>query len=282
MFSLKTLQELSEAIESFTHSEIDRIIAIFEFNIKELSENPTKVTKSTGIFKELKSVDRRGPYGGDLKMELLEYVIERYFKTESIDWKGGDTAYGGDFGTVKYDNAFSYSFQELSNSLKRDGYIIEGETVKKQLPQEINEAKIESELESLLEDFDFTQSKGHLKQAVENHISGNWAGANSQFRTFIESLLIEISKRLLPGNEPKSAKSAISLLSSSANPPFLLENLNEVSQNDKKASYLEGFWARLNPQGSHPGLSDEEDCTFRYHTTMVVARLLLSRLTKYA
>jgi hypothetical protein len=282
MLSLKSLHELTEVIENFSHGDIDRIIAIFGFSQRAIDERASKVTKSTDIFIELKVTGRTGPFGGDLKMELLQYVIDRYFKNNPMQWEDGDVAWGGKAGTIKFENAFSHSNSELANSLKRDGFIVEGKTIKKLLPEEIEEAQIESELEKLLKEFNFVQSKGHLNQAIENHSSSNWAGANSQFRTFFESLLIEIANHILPGNNPGSAPGAIKLMSATANPPFIFESLNEYNLNDKKASYLEGFWARLNPAGSHPGLSNEEDCTFRYHTTIVVARLLLARLKEYA
>lgn len=281
MLSIKSLLELSEVIEKMTHSDIDRIVAVFGFHPRAASEQVSRVTKSTDIFIELKITNSVGPFGSDLKMELLQYVVDRFFKSSGMDWEGGDVAYAGKDITQRFENAFSISNRELSNALKRDGYVIEGKTIKKLLPEEIEEAKIESELEKLLLEFEFTQSKGHLGQAIENHSSSNWAGANSQFRTFFESLLIEISNKILPGNSPKSAPGAIKLLSESASPPFILSELNEFDKSDKKASYLEGFWARLNPEGSHPGLSSEEDCTFRYHTTIVIARLLLARLKEY-
>lgn len=281
MLSVKTLLELSEVIEKMSHSDIDRIIAVFGFTPRAEAEKASKTTKSTDIFIDLKVNKSAGPFGGDLKMELLQYVIERYFKNHPLQWEGGDVTYGGNEGTIRFENAFSRENRELANALKRDGFIIEGKTIKKLLPQEIEEARIESELETLLSEFGFEQSKGHLNQAIDNHSSSNWAGANSQFRTFIESLLIEVSNLILPGNNPKSAPGAIKLLSTTANPKFIFEELNEFDSSDKKASYLEGFWARLNPEGSHPGLSNEEDCTFRYHTSIVVARLLLARLRDY-
>jgi hypothetical protein len=35
--------------------------------------------------------------------------------------------------------------------------------------------------------------------------------------------------------------------------------------------------AKGHPQGAHPGLSDEEDCTFRLHVVLLTGRLLLTR-----
>jgi hypothetical protein len=57
--------------------------------------------------------------------------------------------------------------------------------------------------------------------------------------------------------------------------PFLFESLNEWNSDGK--NFIEGVFKRLHPHGSHPGLSDEEDATFRLHLVLIVARLLLRR-----
>jgi hypothetical protein len=40
---------------------------------------------------------------------------------------------------------------------------------------------------------------------------------------------------------------------------------------------MNGLANRLHPKGSHPGLSDNEDSTFRLHVVLLTARLLLTR-----
>jgi hypothetical protein len=41
---------------------------------------------------------------------------------------------------------------------------------------------------------------------------------------------------------------------------------------------MQAFFRRLHPAGSHPGLSDEDDSTFRLHLVLLVARNLLRRI----
>jgi len=147
------------------------------------------------------------------------------------------------------------------------------------LPNKIEEAKTESELFTLLNKYSFSTTKGHLEQAITIHSQGNWAGANGQFRPFIESLLIDICRIILPNNKCENTNAAINLLSKTANPPFLRSDLNEVENPNCSKPFIEGFWKRLHPEGTHPGLSDEEDSTFRYHITIVVAYYLLKRLS---
>ena len=145
----------------------------------------------------------------------------------------------------------------------------------------MEEAESANELFRFLDKFNFQTTKGHLKQAISNHSSGDWASANGQIRTFFESLLKDISKKILPDNPCNTAASAISLLSKSSNPPFLKKELNEVSSNRRTNSFIDGFWNRLHPEGNHPGLSSEEDSTFRYHISIVMGRYLLDRLNSY-
>jgi hypothetical protein len=77
--------------------------------------------------------------------------------------------------------------------------------------------------------FAFIITKDHLRQARDNHAKSNWAGANSQFRPFIESLLIDISKNLLPDAKCDNA-AAIKVLNQKTDPPFLSADLNEVER----------------------------------------------------
>ena len=172
--------------------------------------------------------------------------------------------------------------RDSTNSLKRDGFTLKNKEIAPLLPDELVNANVENELFRLLDKYQFTTSKGHLEQAIENHSNGNWAGANSQFRTFLESLLMEISNKLIPSKNCTSYGEALQWLATESmiTPVFLSPALNEVpipgATNDK--TYISGLMKRLHPQGSHPGLSDEEDSTFRYHTLIVFARYVLKRL----
>jgi hypothetical protein len=60
-------------------------------------------------------------------------------------------------------------------------------------------------------------------------------------------------------------------------PPFLSREHNEWVGNG--TGFLEGSLRRLHSAGSHPGLSDQEDSTFRLQLVFLVGRLLLRRLS---
>lgn len=278
MLSNKTLLELIKVADKLTHPEINRIVSFFEFPSLMPSDRNTVMAKTNKILTDLRYRKRPGPYTNDLQIDFLQYLIDDYFTKHSYQQDDDYVVYHSRNVTLRFENVFSVLNMELANNLKRDGYIIVGRTIKKLLPEEIVEAKIESELMTDLETFGFIQSKGHLNQAISNHSQGNWAGANSQFRTFIESLLIEIAGKLLPKNIPDTGAQAIKLLSETVKPPFLSKDLNEIPTNEKDDSFVYGLWVRLHPDGSHPGLSDEDDSSFRYYLTIVFSNYLLRRL----
>lgn len=162
-------------------------------------------------------------------------------------------------------------------ALARDGftYTDEGE-IRRTLPSEADLPQAESELCSLLDEFNLATVKGHLEQAISNHSKGNWAAANSQLRTCLEGLFDEIALRIEPSKADNlpSGENRRRLLAD-RQPPFLVEPLGEWSQDGK--NFVNGVFKRLHPAGPHPGLSDEEDCTFRLHMVLIIARYFLRR-----
>ena len=104
--------------------------------------------------------------------------------------------------------------------------------------------------------------------------TGHWASANSQIRSFLEGLLDAIAEKIdpsaaaLPSGQARRTKLA--------KHNFLSRELNEWS--DQGFGFINGLVKRLHPHGSHPGLSDEDDSTFRLHTVLLTTRLLLVRL----
>jgi hypothetical protein len=278
MLSYKTCIELAHVIEDYIVEVIDRIFHVFELSYLIIPANgrKTKSEKINILLVHLKDTARKGPFTSSFQMDLLQYMIDHFYRYEDAKEESIYVAY--DPGKISYDDIFASKHKPLANSLKRDGYIIKGRSIKKMLPAEIEEAKTENELITLLNRFSFTVAKGHLEQAISNHSQGNWAGANSQFRPFVESLLIDICKKILPSHECENATKAIKLLGSTANPVFLRADLNEIASENCNKPFVEGLWKRLHPEGNHPGLSSEADATFRYHLSIIFGYYLLQRL----
>lgn len=169
--------------------------------------------------------------------------------------------------------------ESFALALARAGYMIEDRRLRPTLPQELDLPAADDEVHELLKRHNLTTPLGHLDQAIQNHGQRQWASANSQCRVFLESLLDEAAYRLVPNAphgqlEGEARREALAGLV----PPFLLVALNEWGNQGK--NLVNGVFKRLHPQGSHPGLSDEEDSTFRLHLVLLLGRLFLRRLAQ--
>lgn len=158
-------------------------------------------------------------------------------------------------------------------ALELDGFIVSGKTLHRTLPVDVGLPAAQSEVDRLLEKHELTTSKGHLKQALAAHGRGDWAAANSQIRTFLDALLDEIAVKIDPA--AASLGSGQPRRTRLASKGFLSRDLNEWDDNG--LGFINGLMKRLHPQGSHPGLSDDDDSTFRLHVVLLTARLMLIR-----
>jgi hypothetical protein len=163
--------------------------------------------------------------------------------------------------------------ETFRRALELDGFVITDGVLRRSLPADVGLPGAESETTRLLEKHGLATAKGHLDQALDAHGRGDWAAANGQIRTFFDALLDEIATKLdasaaaLASGQHRRAKLAAL--------GFLTRHLNEWD--DDGRGFINGLVRRLHPQGAHPGLSDEEDCTFRLHVVLLTGRLLLTR-----
>jgi hypothetical protein len=158
-------------------------------------------------------------------------------------------------------------------ALERDGFTLSGGVLRRALPVDIGLPAAQSEIDRLLDKHGLVVPKGQLVQAIDAHARGNWASANGQFRPFLEGLLDEITARLDPPvREPLRGHASRAKLASIG---FLRRDLNEWD--DDGRGFINGLMNRLHPEGPHPGLSGDEDSTFRLHVVLLTALLLLTR-----
>lgn len=134
----------------------------------------------------------------------------------------------------------------------------------------------ENEVVLLLGKHGFRVAQGHLSQAMSAFQRGEWSSANGALRNFLESYLNEIAERLgcNPALDSRDKRDFLGNLQ----PPFLLSEYNEWNSNNQKPQYVQGLMSRMHPHGGHPGLSEEEDATFRLQINLITARLFLRRL----
>src|SRR5947209_851222 len=79
-------------------------------------------------------------------------------------------------------------------------------------------------------------------------LTGHWASANSQIRSFLEGLLDAIAERIDPS--AAALPSGQSRRTKLAEHNFLSRELNEWS--DQGFGFINGLVKRLHPHGSHP------------------------------
>ena len=184
-----------------------------------------------------------------------------------------------DAGIIKRTTEVSQPWERstLQRALARDGYtLMDDGSMIRDLPPIADLPEANDELFSLLNELGLPVAKGHLDQAIKNHSEGHWAAANSQLRTFLEEVFNEISKRLdaEQGDKQLTSHQRRTRLAQIV-PPFLEKSLGEWDDNG--VDLVHGIFKRLNPEGSHPGLSDDEDCTFRLHMILIIGRHYLRR-----
>lgn len=169
----------------------------------------------------------------------------------------------------------------LLRGLALDGYVIcwteeeRNPLLRAALPAGVNLPAADDEVHQLLRKFGFLVSLGHLDQAIDAHARGDWAAANSQVRTFLEGLLDEISRHIDP-KEASALPSSENRRAWLADRQFLSIKRNEWTGDGK--NFINGLFKMLHTEGSHPGLSTEDHCTFRLHLGLMTSRVLLRRL----
>ena len=257
VFSRQTLLEACHTFPArLTHTEMTTLMLKLGLD-HLLSSGGNKESRANGIFQYLVKNPAAQINGRPLERLIVESAVELVLSSD-YQLKQGD-------------------FEALFRALERDGFVVQDGQLRPALPGNLDLPAADDEVHLLLDRYDLKTSLGHLDQAITAHGQGNWAAANGQLRTFYESLFDEIALLVDPqnGSAARTGETRRQLLAN-LTPPFISRDLNEWSDDGK--NFVNGTFKRLHPQGSHPGLSDEEDCTFRLHLVLLVARLFLRRL----
>jgi hypothetical protein len=248
MFSRTTIIKLVNALNLQTHADVDKFALEFALE-NEISGSYIKQKEASIMRYLVENPDASAPNGTPLIQAVIEHLLSRFRGyAEPLE-----------------------QFPELINSLDHDGYILDQKGLRKKLPDEIPVAVQENELVQILTEFGFDVAKGHYEQAVAAHTRGDWAAANAQLRSFVEELFNRIAESIVPGNYSSSYEGWVALYKAG----FFKAELNEWTDDGK--GFLQGFWKRLHPQGSHPGLSEKDDCTYRLHLVIVTTHYIAVR-----
>ncbi len=276
-FNRMTVVAAAEVIsDSYSHSEID--VLEVQWGIEDRGGGSSK---SARVVTLSKAAIEGGPlvYTESGQVSLERAMIERAL----MNW------------STKKDMA---SWQKLKAGLRFDGFeIVEPAeeddvwgrrvpkapaTLVRMLPAdapELDMREAENEVVQLLRKHKLATSEGHLARAMSAFQRGEWSGANGELRNFLESYFNEIA--VLAGCDPiLDSRQKRDFLGGSVTPPFLLADYNEWSPDGKKSPFVQALMSRMHPHGGHPGLSEEEDATFRLQINLVTARLFLRRLDR--
>lgn len=246
MFSRATILELIKALNFRTHDEIERFA--FELEMDGVVQGEYIKQKETSISKYLvANAGNKGPSGSALIIDVVEFLLKK-------------TPYSG------------YGNKDLVNALEKDGYGLTETSVRKSLPSQIPFVENEDNLVKILRKRKFDVALGHYEQAIAAHGRGEWAAANAQLRSFVEEFFNRVHEVVNSGSATDTHQRKIELAKSG----FFSEPYNEFLYNG--TGFVEGFWKRLHPQGSHPGLSEQADSTFRLHLVLLVLHYFAERL----
>jgi len=252
-----TIDELFFAVEKeFTNAELQRLL--LRYGITGW-ENETTTPKM--IVKSLPFVHARVNGTNEMGV-MVQYILS------TINLKRNGREWGDKVKLAKIHPL-------LVNALLRDGYKEDDFILNVTIPKELESAKVPDEFLRNLNHFKLTTALGHLEQAQTNYKDGNWAAANAMIRSCFEAVLIFINEKINPNNPATSGGDAITKLT---NCGFFREDLNEADRQSQPYGFVGGLWKMLHPHGSHPGLSVEEDSTFRYHIGLVTLNYYLKRL----
>jgi hypothetical protein len=263
-FTRRTILAAVDFILVKTHAEIDRFA--LEYGLEGVVVGYSKADKVNALGRYLLQNPEATTDTGEnltdaITLSLVSQAVQASFR-----------GYPREFSFEE----FQENYSNLQRGLERDGFTVENGELRRTLPEALDLPQADDEVHRLLDQYGFAVPRGHLDQGIAAHVRGEWAGANAQFRVYIESLLNSTAERLANGAALPPAGDERRRWLADRNPPFLFADLNEWS--GQGTGFIQGFYRRLHPAGAHPGLSDEEDSTFRLHLVLLVSRLLLRRL----
>lgn len=263
-FSRRSVIATTDSIANWSHAEIDRFA--LRYGLENVAVGYSRLNKANALGAYL----ARNPEAvNDEGVNLCDSIVTEVVNLAAATCRGG-------FAQEFHIGDFRERHGELYRALERDGFTVQDGTLRRTLPDAIDLPQADDEVHTLLDRYGFAVPKGHLDQGIAAHVRGDWAAANAQFRVYVESLLDSAAERLSNGEALPVAGEERRRWLASRNPPFFFADLNEWT--GQGTGFIQGFYRRLHPAGAHPGLSDEEDSTFRLHLVLLVSRLLLRRL----
>jgi len=245
-FSNRTLSALKDILtDGYTDSRLEALF--YKYDLIE-------IYRRLGIASKRKKVMEVFLYlsgGEEDKLPILADIVTESLK--DLYWK-----------------EFLEKNPELARSLARDGFTlnIEGELIPIISPT-AEPKKEEGLVETLLEKYGFNVAKKHLEQAYDNYLDGHWEASNGCLRSFLQDVFDQIALMLWPEDAAKKG--------AGGDRRKLLQEKGFIKK-DTEADLVRSFFKFAHGEGSHPGLSDENDCRLRRYMAVALASYYLNKL----
>nr|WP_154985633.1 hypothetical protein [Paenibacillus xylanexedens] len=260
MFSRATIMDVLSLAADWSNSQLDTFMVRYGIDHVAIGPNRQKKAANAALYL-IENPNLPGVISNNLQYEIVEHIINRSVPSTMIF----DSS----------ENEF-VEYPQLRRLLLRDGFVIEDNKLIRTFDTTIDFSENENLLERLLNKYGLDTAKGHYEQARNSFNRGDWAACNGQLRSYVEEICNVIAKKITGQSFTDSHRARIAL--SQTDPPIFYKNLNEWEDNGK--GYFETFWRRLHPEGSHPGLSSEEDSIFRLNLVQISSLEILRRYDK--
>jgi len=259
-FSSRTVGTLAQLLSrDLVHSDLDNLFLRFDLRDAPRPGGavPNKLKRTTAA---LTDALKRG------KQDALKEILEQFIERKSTGTPDDQIA-------------------ELKSALRTDGWsldIVEYDPPDRMVwdtktyerfelnvlgggPKPLADEK--TLLERLLAESGLATAAGHYKQAVSANADGDWAAANGQLRSAFESVLVALASKINPSTNASNGGGALNAI----------DRVGAFKTGER--NYIDGLWTLSHPNGSHPGLSDEEESTNRLSAVTAAIAYLLRRFT---
>lgn len=258
MFSRATIMDVMYILRDMkSHSELDAYA--YRYGLENVAIGSNKDQRVLGIGRYLiENPNSPGLISDNLAYEILEDII--------------NNAVSNEYHFDKTNNEFK-QYPQLRRLLLKDGFVIKDGELTRTFETDIDFNTNETLLDKYLRKYNLSVAQGHYNQANNSFNRGDWAACNGQLRSYVEELLNRLAENITDISPENSQAAKVAL--AKCDPPIFYKQLNEWLDNGQ--GFFETFWKRLHPEGSHPGLSDENDSIFRLNLVQITTLEILRR-----
>ncbi len=236
----KTKAALIRALASQGHSDISLLAIAVELDGRAVDGN--RLDRCMSLIRALEK-EREAPDALKVLLQLAEDQLRSY----------------SEWALENNNDAIA-----LKRSLELDGYAFDGDRLVPAVPGPVALEQEISVLEARLRDLGLKVALRHYQQAVENFVKNNFEAANSQVRSFLENLFVSLCQRRT-GRSFTDASAALQHLK------------NKSWLDDGEWNHIRHFWADIQDNGPHQGLSNSDEALFRLQVATAVAQYLLGK-----